>query len=199
MNLHQHAKNQFLPFVHSSDRVNYRVPSHDWPHPLLTTPTPKIFKVLLTCMNLYHHAKNQLVLEIQSTLESGDHIYYIYYGEIEIYYISFRNYAIWLAEIWNKIFPKYRICTGTQQIINKFIIEQIQWELMIKFFFKLKKPIFGLFLPKNQVVMHNFLTVSFTLTKSRGRTDGRMDRPYFIGPLQLTPEVQKLYDGNFWL
>ena len=82
MNLHQRAKNQFLPFVHSSDRVNYRVPSHDWPHPLLTTPTPKIFKVLLTCMNLYHHAKNQLVLEIQSTLESRDHIYYIYYGEI---------------------------------------------------------------------------------------------------------------------
>ena len=127
MNLHQHAKNQFLPFVHSSDRVNYRVPSHDWPHPLLTTPTPKIFNVLLTCMNLYHHAKNQLVLEIQSTLESGDHIYYIYYGEIEIYYISFRNYAIWLAEIWNKIFPKYRICTGTQQIINKFIIKRKEY------------------------------------------------------------------------
>ena len=23
-------------------RVNFRVPSHDWPHPFLTTPTPKI-------------------------------------------------------------------------------------------------------------------------------------------------------------
>ena len=41
MNLHHHAKNQFIPFVHSSDTVNFRVPSHDWPHPFLTTPTPK--------------------------------------------------------------------------------------------------------------------------------------------------------------
>ena len=32
MNLHQHAKNQCIPFVHSSDRVNFRVPLHDWPH-----------------------------------------------------------------------------------------------------------------------------------------------------------------------
>ena len=40
MNLYQHA-NQFIPFVHSSDRVNIRVPSHEWPHPFLTTPTPK--------------------------------------------------------------------------------------------------------------------------------------------------------------
>ena len=28
INLHEHAKNQFIPFVHSSDRVNFRVPSH---------------------------------------------------------------------------------------------------------------------------------------------------------------------------
>ena len=55
MNLHQHAKNQF---AHSSGRVNFILPSHDWPHPFLTTPTP-------TSMNLYQHAKNQLNLEIQ--------------------------------------------------------------------------------------------------------------------------------------
>ena len=72
MNLHQHAKNQFIPFVHYSDRVNFRVPSHDWPHPFLTTPTPKIFNVLLTYMNLYQHVKNQLILEIQLTLEPRD-------------------------------------------------------------------------------------------------------------------------------
>ena len=65
MNLHEHAKNQFIPFAHSSDRVNFRVPSHDWPHPLLTTPTPKILNALLIWMNLCQHAKNQLILEIQ--------------------------------------------------------------------------------------------------------------------------------------
>ena len=32
---------------------------------LESTPTPKIFNVLLICMNLYQHAKNQLILEIQ--------------------------------------------------------------------------------------------------------------------------------------
>ena len=63
MNLHQHAKNQFIPFVHSSNRVNFRVPSHDWPHPFLTTPTAKIFNVPLICMNLYQYAKNQLILK----------------------------------------------------------------------------------------------------------------------------------------
>ena len=61
MNLHhQHAKNQFIPFVHSSDTVNFRVPSHDWPHPFLTMPTPKILNALLTCMNLYQHTKKSV-------------------------------------------------------------------------------------------------------------------------------------------
>ena len=63
---------------------------------------------------------------------------------------SFRNYAIWLAESilayisGTRFFPN-RFCAGTQQIINIFIIEQIQWKLMTKFFFKFKKPIFGPF------------------------------------------------------
>ena len=69
MNLDQHAKNQFIPFVHSSDRVNFRVPSHDWPHAFLTKPTPNI---LLTCMNLYQHAKNQLILEITVNFKSRE-------------------------------------------------------------------------------------------------------------------------------
>ena len=57
----QHAKSQFIPFFHSSDRANFRVPSHDWPHTFLTTPTAKIFNTLLICMNLYQHAKNLLI------------------------------------------------------------------------------------------------------------------------------------------
>ena len=44
VNLYQHAKNQFIPSVHSSDTVNFKVPSHDWPHSFLTMPTPKTFK-----------------------------------------------------------------------------------------------------------------------------------------------------------
>ena len=51
--------NQFI--VHSSDTVNFKVPSNDWPHPFLTMPAPKIFNHLLICLNLYQHAKNQSI------------------------------------------------------------------------------------------------------------------------------------------
>ena len=47
---------------------------------LLTTPTPKIFNVFSTCMNLYQNAKKQLNLEIQWTLESRYQICSIYYA-----------------------------------------------------------------------------------------------------------------------
>ena len=64
---------------------------------------------------------------------------------------SFRNYAIWLSESilaymsGARFLTKHKICAGTQQIINIFIIEQIQWKFMTKFFFKFGKPIFGPF------------------------------------------------------
>ena len=66
MNLYQHAKNQFITFVHSSDTVNFRVLSHDWSHPLLSRPIPTIFNHFLICMNLYQHAKNHLILLVHS-------------------------------------------------------------------------------------------------------------------------------------
>ena len=43
LNLYEHAKNQFIPSVNSSDTVHFRVRSHDWPNPFLTIATPKIF------------------------------------------------------------------------------------------------------------------------------------------------------------
>ena len=74
-NLYQHAKNQFIPSVHSSDTVNFKVPSHDWPHPFLTMPTPKTFKLIF--MKLYQHAKNKLIPLFNSILESSDQIGHI--------------------------------------------------------------------------------------------------------------------------
>ena len=57
---------------------------------------------------------------------------------------------------------------------------------------------------KSSSVMHNFIWVSSIMPKFRknmiqfqenawtdGRTDGRTDRPYFIGPFWLMPVVQK--------
>ena len=49
--------------------------------------------------------------------------------------------AFWLIS-GNNIFPKYKIFGWAQQIIKIFIIEQIQWKLMNKFFFKFKETYF---------------------------------------------------------
>ena len=76
--MYQHAKNKFIPSVHSSDTVNFRVPSQDWLHAFLTMLTPKIFDDFLICVKLCQHGKDQLILfvhnriEIQSILESTD-------------------------------------------------------------------------------------------------------------------------------
>ena len=75
VNLYQHAQNQFIPSVRSSDTVNFRIPSHDWPHPFLTMPTPKTFKSIL--MKLYQHVKNKLIPLVNSVSESGKQIGHI--------------------------------------------------------------------------------------------------------------------------
>ena len=111
-------------------------------------PNPKIFNQLLICTNLYQHAKNQLI----SSVESWDQFFSILSGEI-VHLKTMQSVVGWehfVLYLKNKIFPKYKICTGTQQIINIFILEQIQWKLMTNFLFKLKttyfwsiSPIFG--------------------------------------------------------
>ena len=67
--MYQHVKLQFIPLVHSSDKVNFRVSSPDWPQPSWTMLTPKSLNHLLICKKLYLH-------EIQSLLESRDQIGY---------------------------------------------------------------------------------------------------------------------------
>ena len=59
-------KNQFIPSFHSSDTVNFRVLSSDWPHAFLTMLTSKIFNHLLICVNLYQHGKNQFIPSVHS-------------------------------------------------------------------------------------------------------------------------------------
>ena len=58
MIIYQHAKNQYIPSVHSLDPANFRVTSPDWSDPFLTMLTPKILKLLLIRVKLYQHAKN---------------------------------------------------------------------------------------------------------------------------------------------
>ena len=50
--------------------------------------------------------------------------------------IGWEHYGPYLR---NKNFPKYGTCAGTQQTIKIFIIKQIQWKFIIKFFNKFKK------------------------------------------------------------
>ena len=64
VSLNQHAKNQFISSVHSSDTVSFRVHRPDWPCPFLTMPNQKIFNQLLIFVNFYQLAKNEAVLSI---------------------------------------------------------------------------------------------------------------------------------------
>ena len=43
LNLHQHAKNQFISSIHSWNTANFRVLWLDWPHPFLTMVTQIYF------------------------------------------------------------------------------------------------------------------------------------------------------------
>ena len=67
VNLYQHAKKT----VHSSDTINFRVPSPDWSHLFLTIPFPKDFQAPF---NLYEFAKNACMQKIQliPSLHSSD-------------------------------------------------------------------------------------------------------------------------------
>ena len=67
LNLHQHAKIQFIPSTHSWDTVNFRVLSPGWQHPSLTTPNTTFFDQLIN-VNLCQHIKNQAI----SLICSGD-------------------------------------------------------------------------------------------------------------------------------
>ena len=76
LNLYQHAKNQFVSFIHFWDTANLRVPWPDWPHPFLTILSQKIFDRLLICLNLYQHELNKLIASVHSwdTVNSADTI-----------------------------------------------------------------------------------------------------------------------------
>ena len=58
LNLHQHAKNQFIPSVYSKDTVNFRVLWPGWPHPSLTTPTRKNFWLTFNLCEFVSTCKN---------------------------------------------------------------------------------------------------------------------------------------------
>ena len=110
LNLCQHAKNQLIPHVHSEDTVNFRIQRPDWPHSFLTM-TNQIF---LT--NFY----------AVSLICSGEMVYLKFWN-----LIGWEDFGL---HLWKKIILKCMICAGTQQI-RIFIIEQIQWKLLTKFFF----------------------------------------------------------------
>ena len=168
LNPYQNAKNQFIQSVHSSDTVNFRVLSPDWPHPSLIMPTPKILNHLLICVNLCQHPKNQLIPSVHSWVNfrvlrpDWPHLFLTMPHQkdfrstfnfcefvstckilgcfIHLYWRNgwFKNPAIWLAE-------------------SIWLISQEE----------------DLYLPNRQ-------------------QDRRLDRPYFIGPFWLLQGVQQV-------
>ena len=59
-------KKQFIPSVHSTDTVKFRVQRPDWPHPFLTMSNQKIFNRPVIFVNLYQHAKKEVLSSIRS-------------------------------------------------------------------------------------------------------------------------------------
>ena len=98
-------KNQFIPSAHFWDTVNFRVLWPEWPHHFWPCP-PKRF-LLSIFVNLYQHIKNQFILSVQKPYNL----------------IGWVHFGLYLR---NKIFPKYRICWGTQQILK------IYWTSSVK-------------------------------------------------------------------
>ena len=69
VSLYQHAKNQLIPFVHSSDTDNFRVLPQDQQYPFLIMPTPNIFKHFLwSCTGMQKHNSSGLFLRCSSFL-----------------------------------------------------------------------------------------------------------------------------------
>ena len=93
---------------------------------ILTNPNKKNFE-LLVFVNLYQHAKNEVV----SSICSG-----------EIVDLKILRFAESILAYISEPFPRYRIYVRTQQIIQISIIEQIQWKLMTNFFFLNLKTLF---------------------------------------------------------
>ena len=61
LSLYQHAKNQFIPSVHSSDTVSFSVQRSYWPYQLLTMPNQKSFSQILLFVTFYQLVENEAV------------------------------------------------------------------------------------------------------------------------------------------
>ena len=183
--MHHHAKNQFIPSIHSWDTVNFRVLWPDWPHPFLTTHIQNFFDQLLIHLNLYQHAK-----------KSG------YFIDLFWRYGWLKNPAVWLAEnilahiSGTRIFPdmglNFHYRTNSVKIITKFFNIFKKTMFLAHFW-----SIFPIFL--SRTTSYGFLASCQNLEKTNEtiprkhpdrRKDGRTDRPYLIEPFRLMPGVQ---------
>ena len=173
-------KKKFIPSIHSWDTANFTILWSDWSHPFLIKHIQKCFDQHY--VNLYQHAKNQPI-------------------------------SLICSRIWD-------LCRNTANNIN-FHYRTNSVKINGKFFQYIKKsPVFGCFLARfpnfgSKKKISGNLTPSHTtscgflasfqnfektndaiprkcLDKWKDvRTDGRPDRPHFIGPFQLTQVIQQ--------
>ena len=155
-------------------------------------------------MNSYQHSKNQGIsatcardkADLKILLSDWLKTFWPIYQEPDFSYIS-------------------NLRKNTANNIN--VLYRILKKLITKFYNKFIKPVLGpssLFLEPNILSkksgpIRNFIWVSETISKFRkklkiqfqkkkrqpdgqkdGRTEGQTDRPYFVGPFWLSPEIQ---------
>ena len=115
MNLHQHEKHQFIPSIHSSVLWPDRLCLYSFLGPMTRQAMPVFDHVY---PKFFWSTSNFSEL-VSTCIKSG------YFIDLFWRYGQWKNPAICLAENKNvsheQKFPKYGICTGTQQIRTVFI------------------------------------------------------------------------------
>ena len=108
MNMHQFAKNQFIPSIYSWDTVNFKVPWPDW-------PKKKLMNFWFTWISIYPQKLKLfqwfVVMEIWLFKKCCN-------------LIGWEDFSPYLR---NKNFPKYGICVGTHRRVAKSISGRVRF------------------------------------------------------------------------
>ena len=219
MNLYQDPKNQFIPSIHCSCTVNFRVSSPNWLHFFCDHAyTPKIFNHFLICINLHQHTKNQLIPSVYS----WDTVTFwvrkpdwpnLYFDHAQPkHFQAIFNFCEFVSacKIWGcfiNLFWRNNWFKNPEIWLGQSILEYISRtrffsniELVQEYNKQVKKPYFWTispilgakkFFPKSHLC-HSKLHMFLALCQNSEKSKDsipRTDRLYLIGPFQLPPEV----------
>ena len=134
VNLCQHAKNQFIPSVHPSDTVGFRVLSRDWPHPYLTIPThpkkvsayprvPALTEITFLNTSSHHYNISKYLAYLKTGLYLSNILGDLIFLEKSLGLKRLNTFKNWFHEILLMERRKYKVKLLVQQITRNYLIE----------------------------------------------------------------------------